>query len=93
MATSIKFGAGTFVQETYNAATGVVTKTLSSPANLLRIRNLDGTNNVLISLDGTNFLTIRPGEIFTLECTGLKSYKVKSSAGTPSTECLYGSEA
>lgn len=82
--------------DNYNAPGVAVTKTFPAKTNFFLVENMDSTNSVLVSFDaGVTFKTIGPGKSLSVDIDGsspITSYQVKSSAGTPATQCLYGSE-
>lgn len=87
-------------QENYATSTSPATKTLPIKCSLVLIRNTDATDSILVSLDGTTYFTIPAGQFLSLDVdfqgsttTGTgKTYLVKSSANTPTANCIYGSE-
>lgn len=94
MSTRTRADAQTFTHDNYSTSGTPATKTLPAHTSSILIVNTDGTDSVLVSFDGgTTYLTITHGNSLSLECDGVVSYKVKSSANTPAAQCLYGSEA
>lgn len=94
MPTEFRAAANVVRHDNYTATTTPTTKTPIDQANFLLIENLDATNSILISFDGgVTFKTLAPGKFLGMEVSQLLSYVVRSSAGTASVECLYGSEA
>ena len=57
-------------------------------ATFFSIKNTDATNNVLVSFDGgTNFLTLKPNQSFSIN-GAIKTVHIKSSAATPAYEIV-----
>lgn len=96
MSQRIRADAQKLTHDNYSAAVGPATKTLPAKTNFLLIENMDSTDSVKVSFDaGITFKDIGPGKALSLDIDGsspIKSYVVKSSAGTPAVQCLYGSE-
>lgn len=96
MSTRMRADAQKITHDNYSATTTPVTKTLPDKTNFILIENMDATNSVLVSFDaGVKFKTINPNRALSMDIDGaspITSYQVKSSAGTPSVECFYGSE-
>lgn len=98
MAQRIVSCAQKLTHDNYATSTGGATKTLPKNTKFILIHNIDSTNSVLVSFDGTNFKTVQAGSILSLDvdfndAASPTTYTVKSSASTPNVECLYGSEA
>ena len=93
MATDIVADAGKITQSNYTTTTMAATKALPAKTTSVFIRNVDTTDNVLVSFDGTNFFTLKPGDAISLDLRFEASYLVKSSANTPAVQAIYASEA
>lgn len=92
MSTEIRADSALLTHDNFSPTTIASTKTLPFRTNFILVENMDSTNNVLVSFDGgVNFKTVGPGKALSIDVDNLLSYQVKSSAATPSTECLYGS--
>lgn len=70
--------------------------TIPSDSNAMVIQNADDTNNLLLTVDGTNFFTIYPHGSVSLDVDDFNNrnsfIKVKSSAATVAYQCLFGAE-
>jgi hypothetical protein len=93
MSQRMRSDAQLITHDNYATSTSPATKTLPSHTSFILIENMDSTDSVLVSFDsGVSFKTLGPGKALSLDCDSMKSYDVKSSAGTPAVEALYGSE-
>lgn len=92
MATRTRADAQKFTHSNFATATSSATKTLPSNTTSILISNTDSTDSVLVSLDGTNYVTIPKNMSLSVDCDNLANYKIKSSANTPAVECVYASE-
>ena len=96
MSTRIRSCAQTITHDNFATTTVAATKSLPDQSTSIFIENMDNTNNLLVSFDGgSNFKTILPLKSLSLDLdfSGSRTYKIKSSAGTPNAECLYASES
>ena len=93
MAQLTKSCAQLLTHDNYSVTTSPDTKTLPFRSNFLFIENMDSVNSLLVSFDsGTTFKTILANRSLSVDMDSIASYQIKSSAGTPLVECLYGSE-
>ena len=94
MATRMRFDAQKFTHDNFLASTTASSRTLPAKTNFVLVDNLDASISILVSLDaGLNFKTVKAGNSLSVDCDSLASLYIKSASGTPSVECLYGSEA
>ena len=94
MSTRTRADAQKFTHDNYSTTTSPATKTLPAHTSSVLIVNTDGTDSLLVSFDASvTFITITHGNSLSVDCDGIVSYTVKSSANTPAAQCLYGSEA
>lgn len=93
MSTRTRVDVSVIQHDNYTATVSAVTKTPTTPANFLVLRNADPTNSLMVSFDaGVSFFSIGPLQTLSFDVDGLISYVVKSSAATVAAECLYGRE-
>lgn len=94
MPTQIQAAAGTITHDNFTAASTASSRTLPKKCNFVLIHNMDSAINVLASFDGgNNYKTIIPGTALSVDTANLPSLFIKSASGSPSVECLYGSES
>lgn len=94
MATRTRSDAQKFTHDNFSASTTVSARTLPAKTNFILVDNLDTSISLLVSLDGgTNFKTVKAGGNLSVDGDNINSLNIKSASGTPSVECLYGSEA
>lgn len=93
MSTRVRADAQLFKNDNITTATTAATITLPSHTSSIMVLNTDGSINILVSFDGTNYCTLVPGASISVDCDSLKTYKIKSASGTPLANCIYGYEA
>lgn len=96
MAQRFRADAQLLTHSNNSVTTAPSTITIPSQTSFICVNNTDGTNNLLVSFDGTNYFTLLPGQSISVEGDNIgarNSLKLKSSAGTIASECLFGSEA
>jgi len=92
MAANISIPSPLVRHDNHTAPGSFTERTFAKPADFLLIRNTDTTDSALISFDGTNGFTLKPGEILTLSLKNKRTYFTKAAAGTPTLEVLVGSD-
>lgn len=93
MSTRTRVDVRVIQHDNYTATTTPATKTPTTPANFVVMRNADATNDLMISFDaGVTYFSIGALQSLSFEVDGLVSYMVKSSAATVAAQCLYGRE-
>ena len=94
MSTRMRADAQKFTHDNFALSTTAQTRTLPKACTSILIDNVDTTISVLVSFDaGATFKTVKAGTVLALDIDSLVNYQIKSALGTPSVECLYGSEA
>lgn len=97
MSTRVRSDVQKLVHDNFTASTTPSARTLpSGQVTWVRVNNPDATNNLLVSFDGTNYTTLKPGsdplEVSVDNLARFNSLTIKTSASTIAAEVLYGVE-
>lgn len=96
MSTRIRANVSKYTHDNYATSGTPATKTPPVGTNTIMIENMDSSISVLVSFDaGVTFKTIKAGAALSIDIDIMRNsytYSIKSASGTPSVECLYGSE-
>ena len=75
----------------YNGNANIISAIVSfnGPAKHIQVEDMDDKDNLYVSFNGgTNWRTIRPGEILDINCDGVTSLDIKAEADTTPYEIL-----